>query len=67
MSERKKISVYVSPEISEKIKYLAKKYDMTFSSMGGVALKMGLIGFEIAMDPKMKEVYEKQIEEELDK
>lgn len=67
MSEKKiKMSVYLSKEEYEKIKSEGEKYNMSASAMATTSMKLGMLAFDMATDPKMKKVYEKKFNEVMD-
>ena len=63
MAKRIKISTYASMEEHEKIRSLAEKNNLSISSMTTILIKLGSLAFDLAMDPKMAEIYEKKVEE----
>jgi len=67
MSDKKiKISIYVTKDEYEKIKSEADKYQMAFSTMATTSIKLGLLAFDMATDPKMSKIYEKRFNEVMD-
>ena len=67
MSDKKiKISVYVTKDEFEKIKVQAEKYQMSVSTMAINSIKLGLLAFDLATDPKMAKIYEKKFDEVMD-
>jgi len=66
MTKRTRVSIYASKEEHDKIKFLSEKFNISISSMSTTLIKLGLLAFEVATDPKLSKIYEKKINEVLD-
>jgi hypothetical protein len=58
-----RMSMYITPELGEKLEKQAKKLNISKSSIGLMAMQAGIRSIELASDPAWQSYFEKIIQE----